>query len=99
MDTNKKHYARVMFKLKVYDSDSSAFEDLFCRVMELSSLSFNKVKPQGPYGDKKNDGFDTSTKTFYQVYAPENLPSNEENAIKKLNEDFKGLLAKQGLSN
>ena len=68
MDPNKKHLARVMFKLKVYESDSSAFENLFCRVMELSSHSFNKVKPQGPYGDKKNDGFDTSTKTFYQVY-------------------------------
>lgn len=91
MDTNKKYFARIIFKTKVYESDYSAFEDLFCKVMELGSSSFNKVKPQGRYGDRKNDGFDSDTNTFYQVYAPENLVSKERNAIKKLNEDFEGL--------
>ena len=91
MNTDEKYIARIIFKNKVYQSDSNSFEDLFCTINELESPTFKRVKPQGSYGDRKNDGFDSSSNTYYQVYAPEDLPSKEDTAVKKLNEDFEGL--------
>ncbi len=86
-----KHYAREMFKSKVCTSDGQAFEDLFIKVMQLANPNFRPVKPQGRIGDKKNDGFDKETGTYYQVYAPENLSINIAKAISKLEDGFKGL--------
>jgi hypothetical protein len=42
-------------------------------------------------GDRKNDGYDKTTGTYYQVFAPEDLKASEAKAVKKLKEDFKGL--------
>ncbi|MGF3196214.1 ABC-three component system protein [Facklamia sp. P13055] len=58
--------------------------------------NFKPVKAYGRLGDRKNDGFDKTTGTIYQVFAPEDL--NREGTIKdgvrKLKEDFKGLYEK-----
>jgi len=91
MDKQEKYIARILFKNKIYESNGQAFEDLFTRVFQNGNPNFKKVKAQGSYGDRKNDGFDKITGTYYQVYAPEDLPSKEDTAVEKLRTDFLGL--------
>lgn len=91
MTQEEKYIARLMFKLKILQNDGQSFENLFIRVMQYHNHNFIPVKPQGPYGDKKNDGFDKQAGKYYQVYAPENIQSKEKETISKLKDDFDGL--------
>lgn len=93
MTKNEKYIARVMFKLKLYESDGQKFEDLFVKIMCKSNPNFKPVKAYGRIGDRKNDGFDRCTGTYYQVFAPENVKKENTiyDAVKKVREDFQGL--------
>lgn len=91
MNKEEKYIARLMFKLKVYESNGQAYEDLFVKVIQYSNSNFEAIKPQGQFGDRKNDGFDKTTGIYYQVYAPEDLQKSQSTAIDKLNTDFNGL--------
>ena len=92
MNREEKHLAQIFLKLKFYESDGQVYEDLFAKIMEKKNPNFRRVKPQGSIGDKKNDGFDDLTGTYYQVYAPENLHKSDDKAVSKLKEDFEGLV-------
>jgi hypothetical protein len=85
-------FAQILFKNKALSSDGQAYEDLFIRTMEEISTSFQPVKPQGPLGDKKNDGFDFLTGEYYQCYAPEDLSKNILTAVNKLQKSADGLV-------
>ena len=85
-------FAQILFKNKALSSDGQAYEDLFIRTMEEISISFQPVKPQGPLGDKKNDGFDYVTGEYYQCYAPEDLSKNILTAVRKLQKSADGLV-------
>jgi len=87
----ERYFSRLMFKTKIYESDKQSFEDLFVKVFQNYNPKFQAVKPQGRYGDRKNDGFDDSTGEYYQVYAPEDIQLKENEANSKLEEDFNGL--------
>ncbi len=50
-----------------------------------------QIKPQGSFGDRKNDGFIKSTGVYFQVYSPEDPSSKEKETIGKLATDFAGL--------
>lgn len=91
MNVQEKYLARILLKNKIFEADKQEYENLFVKVMGLNSSTFKAVKPQGSIGDRKNDGFDSKSGTYYQVYAPEDLQGNEERTIKKLKEDFEGL--------
>lgn len=91
MNNSEKHIARLLFKTKVYELDQQSFEDLFSRVMSHDSPHFTPIKPQGRYGDRKNDGYNTQEGKYYQVYAPEDLRFKESDAVDKLRADFEGL--------
>jgi hypothetical protein len=91
MTREEKYIARLIFKSKVYECDKQAYEDLFIRVMQNHDSHFEPVKAQGKYGDRKNDGFNKIKGIYYQVYAPEDLPSKEGESVHKLDIDFKGL--------
>lgn len=91
MTRDEKYIARILFKNKVYAYDKQAYEDFFVRVMQNHNPNFEPVKPQGQYGDRKNDGFDKVKGRYYQVYAPEDLPSKEGYSIIKLKADLSGL--------
>lgn len=93
MTKDERYIATLQFQNKVLKSIGNSYEELFTCVMQQANPNFIPVKPQGSWGDKKNDGFDPTTGTYYQVYAPENLSATEEKAIAKLNEDFNGLKA------
>ena len=91
MDQDSLFMARVLFQLEIHKSNGQKFEDFFSSVMGLSNPNFRQVKPQGRLGDRKNDGFDSTKGVYYQVYAPEEPKFKEEDALKKLKTDFKGL--------
>lgn len=91
MTKEQAYFAHILFRNKVLESDGYAYEALFTQIMGFSSPAFQPVKPQGIIGDRKNDGFDKTTGTYYQVYAPEDPKSKEHAATKKLVTDFNGL--------
>ena len=51
---------------------------------------FQRVRPWGKAGDRKNDGYLRSRRELYQVYAPNEMTAKE--AIRKIEEDFNGAL-------
>lgn len=83
-----------MFQARVAKSEGMGFQNLFSEIMRYARPDFTPVKPQGREGDWKNDGHEPAAGRYYQVYAPEQF--NEAAAVKKLQEDFAGLLAKWG---
>lgn len=93
MSKEERYIAILQFRCKVLELSGNSFEELFTCVMQQANPNFIQVKPQGKWGDKKNDGFDPTTGTFYQVYAPEDLAATETDAINKLYRDFEGLKA------
>lgn len=82
------------FKLKLFMSEGQAFEDLFCELMSAINSDFRKVKAFGRQGDEKNDGFIPSKGEYFQCYSPEDISKEKTKkyALKKLKEDFAGLL-------
>lgn len=94
MDRDERYLIRIMFKNRIFYSDAQAFEDLFTKIMRYGYPEFRAVKPQGAFGDKKNDGYIIDTGVFYQVYGPEDIAKSIDKAISKLKEDFKGLVEK-----
>lgn len=88
-----KFVARILFKNKVLQYKGQAFEDFFVSVMTKAEIGFQAVKAYGNIGDRKNDGFVRTTGTYYQVYAPNDISKEKtiEDAVKKLENDFKGL--------
>jgi len=93
MNLNEKTLARRSFKLLIHEADGQAFEDLFTSIMNYAEPEFQQIKPWGNIGDRKNDGYIRSKGIFFQVYAPEDIRKNYPEVIKKLENDFKGLLS------
>lgn len=93
MNTQEKALARKFFKLKIHESNGQAFEDLFTAIMNYRETDFQAIKPWGNIGDRKNDGYIKSKGIFFQVFAPEEISKSYVNVVKKLHEDFNGLLA------
>jgi hypothetical protein len=79
---------RNRFKLLVHESTGQTYEDLFVKIMSYHDVDFKPVKPHGKIGDRGNDGWNSKSGRYYQVYAPEDLFKNTEKATIKLNEDF-----------
>ncbi|NLN04303.1 MAG: hypothetical protein GX166_05735 [Clostridiaceae bacterium] len=55
-------------------------------------MDFRPIKPWGNVGDRKNDGYIKSKGIYYQVYAPEDIRKSYMDALKKLKNDFEGLI-------
>ncbi|MGE3407554.1 MAG: ABC-three component system protein [Pirellulales bacterium] len=93
MNTDHKTLARMMFKLRVLTSVGQAYEDLFTEIMGYARPSFVQIKPQGQFGDRKNDGYVKDEGHYYQVYAPENptADQSQQKTVTKLKTDFSGL--------
>jgi len=67
------------------------FQDFFATVMELSfPRDFQRVRPYGNRGDLKCDGYQKSTETVFQVYAPRAIKL--ANLAAKVQADFDGAL-------
>ncbi len=91
MDDAQRHIAKKWFELEVHKRNGQSFEDFFSLIMNKKYPNFRSIKPAGRIGDRKNDGFDPSSGTYYQVYAPEDSDAKVSEAVKKLKTDFEGL--------
>lgn len=87
------YIAKIIFQNRILTYSGQQFEDFFVSIMTKSNPSFYPVKAYGNIGDEKNDGFDRTTGTYYQIFAPEDSHKDQTiyDAIKKLKTDFKGL--------
>lgn len=90
MDKKEYYIAGIIFSNHIYKYKGQQFEDFFVSIMSKANPHFQAVKAYGRIGDRKNDGFDRTTGTYYQVYAPEELAkeSTTKAGVKKIEEDF-----------
>lgn len=80
---------RLLWTERCHRADPQQFERLFQSVMERRSGSrFIKTTPHGSLGDRKTDGFDTETRTVYQVYSPHTMELAK--TVRKIREDLQG---------
>lgn len=88
--TGEEYFMKQMFVQKIYKYTGQEFEDFFVQIMSASNPNFKPVKAFGKVGDKKNDGFDETTGTYYQVFSPEDLTKSRtiSKGVEKLEEDF-----------
>ncbi len=93
MDLNQRQIARLILRNQILKASGSEFEQLFTEIMSAARRDFRQTKPQGAFGDRKNDGFEPMAGRYFQVYAPEELRNREQDAICKLETDFQGLYA------
>lgn len=93
LSPEERHIQALRFKVRAYQSDGQAFEDIFTAVMQKRYPSFRQIKPQGQFGDRKNDGFESQSGTYYQVFAPEDSWKGDKYGADKVSDDLVGLLA------
>lgn len=94
MTSEEKVIARLQFRAIVSALRGFEFQNFFSRVMSFARSDFSPVKPQGVYGDWKNDGHEPNLGRYYQVYAP--VEFDEGKAVTKIKEDFAGLMTMWG---
>ncbi|TMC21247.1 MAG: hypothetical protein E6J34_10060 [Chloroflexi bacterium] len=91
MDRQTRAYYELLFKVAYMEKRGNAFQDLFSEIMEKCHPGdFQRVRPWGRDGDKKNDGYLRSSRALFQVYAPNEMTASD--AIAKIDEDFYGAL-------
>ncbi|MBK9367637.1 MAG: hypothetical protein IPN01_15195 [Deltaproteobacteria bacterium] len=88
-------FARAYYELRLENAflkkRGEAYQDLFSTIMEKRyPRDFQRTRPWGSAGDRKNDGYLRSQRTLFQVYAPNELESAK--AVAKIDEDFTGAL-------
>lgn len=91
MDDMSRMYYEVVFERDFLKHKGSSFQDFFCEIMEkCHPYDFQRVRPWGKMGDRKNDGYLKSSRILFQIYAPNEMKASE--AISKIDVDFKGAL-------
>jgi tetratricopeptide (TPR) repeat protein len=79
---------RLLFRLKCVDSKGNAFQKFFEQLMSMYDKTFMPVKPGGPEGDWKCDGYSIASQTVYQCYSPDEMRTGKTS--RKIREDFGG---------
>jgi hypothetical protein len=91
MDEFSRAYYEVVLELAFIKKKGNEFQDFFSDIMEKSHPGdFQRVRPWGSSGDRKNDGYLKSERNIFAVYAPNELKSSE--TIAKIEDDFNGAL-------
>ena len=92
MDTVAQAFYELRFENSFLKKKGTEFQNFFSEIMEKSYPGdFQKIKPWGKSGDRKNDGYLKSKRMICQVYAPNEMTAKE--TIKKIEEDFEGAKA------
>lgn len=92
MDDTQRYAYGLKFENAFLRERGKAFETLFARIMaHCFPGDFQPVRPYGPKGDLKCDGFRSSDGTVFQSYAPDTTKLAE--MLAKIDEDFAGALA------
>jgi hypothetical protein len=91
MDNLMRAYYEAIFEKEFLKRKGTIFQDFFSEIMEKCHPGdFQRVRPWGNEGDKKNDGYLKSQRTIFQSYAPNEMEASE--AISKIDKDFNGAL-------
>ncbi|VTS00636.1 ABC-three component system protein [Tuwongella immobilis] len=91
MDQFTRAFYEQAFRIAFLEKRGEAFQDLFSSIMEKKYPSdFIRTRPWGNQGDRKNDGYVGSTRTLFQVYAPNEV--EESKTLTKIDEDYEGAL-------
>lgn len=95
MDDTQRSFYGLKFENAFLRNRGKAFETLFARVMAHAYPGdFQPVRPYGPKGDLKCDGFRASDGTVFQSYAPDRMKLAD--VLAKIDEDFNGAVAEWG---
>lgn len=87
MDNLTRAYYESRFEVSYLKKKEKAFQDWFSEIMEkCHPADFQRVRPWGNIGDRKNDGYLKSERMLFQVYAPNEMTAAK--AIAKIDEDF-----------
>ncbi len=91
MDRFTRAFYELKFEVAFLTRSGNAFQDFFGDIMEKCHPGdFQRVRPWGRVGDRKNDGYLWSRRTLFQVYAPNDMTAAE--AITKIDQDYHGAL-------
>lgn len=91
MDKISRAYYEIVLELEYLKQKGTTFQDWFSEIMEKRFPGdFQRVRPWGHVGDRKNDGYLKSSRILFQVYAPNELTAVA--AIAKIEEDSRGAL-------
>jgi hypothetical protein len=91
VDRVPRAYYELKFELAFLKLDGNAFQDFFSEIMEKRYPGdFQRVRPWGKRGDRKNDGYLKSDRRLFQLYAPKTFKIDR--LLKKISTDFKGAL-------
>lgn len=92
LDATQRYAYGLKFENAFLRERGKAFETLFSRIMAHAFPGdFQPVRPYGPKGDLKCDGFRVSDGTVFQCYAPDTMRLKP--LLAKVDEDFGGALA------
>jgi len=81
----------IVFRLACLERRGEAYQDLFTQIMERRDPGFQRVRPWGNEGDRKNDGWSPARRTLFQCYAPSSFKPAALAA--KLVEDYEGAIS------
>ena len=91
MDDFERAFRELQFKTAYLEKKGNEFQDWFATIMEKRFPGdFIRVRPWGKVGDRKNDGYVRSTRSLFQVYAPNQMSA--KGALAKIDEDYNGVL-------
>lgn len=91
MDDFEQAFRELQFKTAYLEKKGNEFQDWFATIMEKRFPGdFIRVRPWGKVGDRKNDGYVRSTRSLFQVYAPNDMSATK--ALAKIDEDYNGAL-------
>lgn len=81
------------FDQKFDNANKAEFEDWFTMLAErVWGADFETIKAGGSHGDKKCDGWRTSTGTVFQCYAPDSSAAFAKDAPGKISKSFPAVL-------
>lgn len=91
LDDTQRYAYGLKFENAFLRERGKAFESLFARIMSHRFPGdFQPVRPYGPKGDLKCDGYRASDKTVFQSYAPDTM--KEGLLLAKIDADFNGAI-------
>lgn len=81
----------MILRLRLTEIDGDEFESFFQSIGKaLWGPTFKPTIPMGRRGDLKCDGWRSDVGHVYQCYGPRYGQANVNDALQKLNEDFRG---------
>ncbi|MDR6624474.1 ABC-three component system protein [Caulobacter segnis] len=90
-------WQEMALKVRLSEIDGDAFESFFAAIAKAAwGDDFQATIPMGSRGDLKCDGYRRSEGRVFQLYGPRYGQAKVDDALKKIDEDFRGAKAHWG---